>query len=61
VERITVTIKNGNVKIETSGFSGSACQDATRRLSKVLGRSVKDEATAEMYAPVVTNEPEIGR
>lgn len=61
MESIRVTIKNGAVKIETSGFAGPACQKATERLSKALGKSVKDTPTAEMYQTPVNMETEQGR
>lgn len=61
MESIKVTIKGGAVKIETSGFAGSACQAATDKLSRALGKSVKDTATEEMYLTPVNTESEIGR
>lgn len=43
----------GNVVVETSGFQGSGCQEATRGLEAALGGPVlADEPTAEMYDQV---------
>lgn len=40
----------GGTKIETSGFTGSACQDATRALEQALGAVTGEQLTAEFYA-----------
>ncbi len=37
-----------STKIETTGFVGTTCQDATKFLAG-LGTVLKDEATDEMY------------
>lgn len=58
MESIRVTIKNGAVKIETTGFQGTACQQATEKLSKALGKSVKDTPTDEMYQMPVNLDQE---
>ena len=39
----------GGTKIETSGFSGSSCQDATRALEQALGAKVDEQLTGEYY------------
>ena len=39
----------GETKIETSGFSGSSCQDATRELEKALGATTEESLTGEYY------------
>lgn len=41
--------KDGSSKIETSGFTGSACQGASEFIEKALGNSSNDEKTAEYY------------
>jgi hypothetical protein len=36
----TITVKiqpGGEIKIETSGFTGSSCQEATQRFERALG------------------------
>lgn len=40
----------GETKIETSGFTGSSCQDATRMLEQALGAKVDEQLTGEYYA-----------
>jgi len=41
--------KDGSSKIETSGFTGTACQGASEFIEKALGHSSDDEKTAEFY------------
>lgn len=51
--QITISPK-GETKIETSGFSGSSCQDATRALEAALGAKTSETFTGEYYT--ATNE-----
>jgi hypothetical protein len=44
--RITVTPK-GELTIETEGYKGSECKDATRDLEKMLGTVTSDTPTPE--------------
>jgi hypothetical protein len=46
--QITISPK-GETKIETSGFSGSSCQDATRALEAALGAKTSETLTGEYY------------
>ena len=49
---IKVRIKpDGSVSIETSGFKGPECKDATKQLEQALGTVVQDRPKPEMYAP----------
>ena len=41
---------SGETRIETKGFSGTGCKDATKQLQAALGATVSDKATAEMYS-----------
>lgn len=47
----------GGTKIETSGFTGSSCQDATRALEQALGAKTDEQLTGEFYA--AANEQQI--
>ena len=58
-EHIRVEIKKGKVKIETSGFSGTACVEATKRLSQRLGKTLSDESKPEMFDNVVDQDVEV--
>jgi len=39
----------GETTVQTKGFAGSSCRDATKALEKALGAVQSDKATAEMY------------
>tara|TARA_B100000700_G_C14901598_1_gene787647 strand:+ start:39 stop:239 length:201 start_codon:yes stop_codon:yes gene_type:complete len=41
--------KDGSSQIETVGFTGSSCQNASEFIEKALGHSTNDEHTAEFY------------
>ena len=47
---ITVSPK-GETKIETKGFTGSSCREASRNLERALGLAQSDAPTAEFYQP----------
>lgn len=47
----------GETKIETSGFTGSSCQDATRELERALGATTDEQLTGEYYE--TTNDQQI--
>ena len=51
IEQIEVTIgKDGKVRLQTSGFSGDVCLEATQELEALLGNVViQRERTAETY------------
>ena len=47
---IEVIVKpNGEATIETKGFPGPECRDATRSLELALGRRTSERLTAEFY------------
>jgi hypothetical protein len=48
----------GQTKIETSGFTGSSCQDATRMLEQALGAKQDEQLTGEYYE--ATNDQQLG-
>ena len=39
----------GETKIETRGFTGSSCQQASQFLEQALGAKVSESPTAEFY------------
>jgi len=54
---IEVTVSpTGEVSIQTRGYAGSACRQASKFLEKALGRVTKDRPTAEMYQYHVTRQ-----
>jgi hypothetical protein len=48
VIEIVVDLK-GQTILQTKGFAGSSCRDASRLLEVALGRAVSDRATPECY------------
>ena len=40
---------DGSTKLETKGFAGKACQDASRFLEAALGTSQSEQLTADFY------------
>ncbi len=39
----------GETKIETKGFAGTSCQEASKSLEQALGIKVSEKPTAEFY------------
>jgi hypothetical protein len=54
--QVTVSPK-GETKIETTGFTGSSCQDASRALEQALGAKSGETLTGEYYTE--SNEQQI--
>ena len=51
MKRIEITVKpNGSTSIETKGFAGRECQQASQFLEQALGSSTSEQLTAEFYA-----------
>ena len=44
-----VVSPKGETKIETTGFAGSSCQDASRALEQALGAKAGETLTGEYY------------
>ena len=47
---ITVDSK-GQSKVETRGFTGSECREASRFIEQALGQRTREKPTAEFYQP----------
>ena len=52
---ITVT-PNGQTQVETKGFEGSSCRQASEFLERALGRSIDERLTSEFYATQVDSQ-----
>jgi hypothetical protein len=50
----------GQTNIETKGFAGSSCRDASRFLEEALGVKTEDRPTAEFFSQV-TDQQQIAR
>ena len=50
MKTIEITVSpQGQTKVETKGFSGSECREASRFLEQALGRSTGETLTAEFH------------
>ena len=47
----------GAARLQTKGFAGPACRDASRLLEQALGTVSSDTPTAEMYQAATQAEP----
>ena len=45
-----VVSPTGETQVETKGFTGSECRDASRFLEEALGKSTGEKLTGEFYA-----------
>ena len=56
--RITelIVTKEGQTTIQTKGYSGSTCIDASRWLEQALGIPTDDRKTAEFYETLSTDQ-----
>jgi hypothetical protein len=55
---ITVDAK-GQTKVETTGFTGSSCRDASRFLEQALGRPAGETLTAAFYQQQAIEEQDL--
>lgn len=56
---ITVEISpEGQVKVQTSGFAGASCKQATRALEAALGNVVSDDKTPEFHQGAACTLPQ---
>ena len=44
----------GQTTVQTKGFAGSSCQDASRFIEQALGQRTGKQLTAEFYQPQTT-------
>ena len=44
----------GQTTVQTKGFAGSSCQDASRFIEQALGQRTGEQLTAEFYQPQTT-------
>ena len=52
---VTVSPK-GETTIQTKGFTGEQCRDATRSLEAALGLRTREQLTGEYHAPVTNTQ-----
>ena len=53
-----IVAADGKTTVQTRGFVGSSCQDASRFIEQALGSSTREQRTAEFYQtePVEQNQ-----
>ena len=51
-----IVSSKGQTRVETKGFSGTECQQATRFLEIALGQTTSRQLTAEYYHSATQNE-----
>jgi hypothetical protein len=44
-----IVASDGSSRIETHGFTGDACREASRLLEAALGKTTSEKLTAEFY------------
>jgi hypothetical protein len=49
----------GDTKVETRGFSGGECREASRFIEQALGPPVGEQLTAEFYHTRATEQQQI--
>lgn len=45
-----IVAPNGETRVETKGFTGAACLDASRLIEQALGEQTAETLTTEFYA-----------
>ena len=54
-----IVSKKGETKLETKGFSGSSCTEASRAFEKALGATSGDSYTSEYYTETESNQVDV--
>jgi hypothetical protein len=59
---IEIVVKpDGNTTVQTKGFAGSSCREATRFLEKALGQVAGEQLTAEFHNSSASVQQSISR
>ncbi len=45
-----IVMPDGKTRVETKGFTGGECRDASRFIEKALGQQTEEQLTPEFYA-----------
>ena len=51
-----IVASNGETRIETKGFAGSECREASRFIETALGKAVNEQMTAEFHQQQQTEQ-----
>ena len=52
-----VVSPTGETTVQTKGFTGASCRDASKAMERALGIVESDRPTAEMYQSQVADQP----
>ena len=47
---------DGKTRVETKGFTGAACKDASRFIEQALGTPQAEQLTSDFYLPATTQQ-----
>jgi hypothetical protein len=51
---IEITVApDGSTRIETRGFAGASCRQASASIEHALGQRTGEQLTSEFYAPII--------
>lgn len=51
-----IVARDGSTTVQTRGFAGGSCREATRLLEKALGQVTKERLTAEFHLTQASQE-----
>ena len=58
MKRIIITVDpKGQTQVETQGFQGAGCREASRFVEQALGKPLSERLTAEFHASPVSEPP----
>jgi hypothetical protein len=57
MKTIEITVSpTGETRIETKGFAGSGCREASRFIEQALGKRVSEQLTAEFHQQATNSQ-----
>ena len=51
-----IVLPNGETRLETKGFSGAECRDASKFMEEALGKRTRENLTSEFHQQVAGNQ-----
>jgi hypothetical protein len=60
MKTIEITVSpRGETQIETKGFTGDECREASRFLEQALGKSIREQLTSEFHQQQTHNQQQL--
>ena len=53
---IVIVSPEGNARLETKGFAGAGCRDASRAIERALGSQTSEQLTPEFHQTASTEQ-----